>query len=95
MLPSMANTITPREWREQEGLSLKAAAAMLGISGKNPGRTWQRYEAGDRKPPLALIADVEHHSKGTVTLASWAAIHRSTFSARRAVASPAQGSAQP
>lgn len=44
---------------------------MLGIGGKNPSRTWQRYETGEREPPISVIARLEIISEGAVTTSSW------------------------
>ncbi|WP_322884028.1 hypothetical protein U8C35_17355 [Sinorhizobium medicae] len=46
-------------------------ASMLGIAGKNPSRTWQRYETGEREPPVSVIAKLEMISEGAVTSSSW------------------------
>lgn len=64
-------TLSPQEWRKGIGFSMATLARLLGIEGSNPSRTWQRYENGEREPPLALVCKVEEMSKGTVTTASW------------------------
>lgn len=49
---------------------------MLGISGKNAARTWQRYETGERVPPIDLLLRMEMISDGQVTTASWAQVRQ-------------------
>lgn len=63
--------MSPEEWRRGRKLSQEALAKLLGLSGKNPARTWQRWERGDRQPPLSIIAKVETLSDGKVTTRSW------------------------
>lgn len=63
--------MSPEEWRRGRKLSQEALARLLGLSGKNPARTWQRWESGDRQPPLSIIAKVEALSDGRVTTRSW------------------------
>lgn len=52
-------------------------ASMLGIVGKNPSRTWQRYENGEREPPVSIIAKMEMISEGAVTSSSWMHVRQS------------------
>lgn len=61
----------PAEWRRNAGLSQASVAKLVGIEGKNPSRTWQRYETGERQPRADVIAAVERVSKGKVTAKSW------------------------
>lgn len=63
--------MSPEEWRTGRKLSQDALAKLLGLSGQNPGRTWQRWERGERQPPLSIIAKVETLSDGKVTTRSW------------------------
>lgn len=72
----MAQPLSPRDWRQSQKLSLEAAAVRLGVSGKNPARTWQRWETGQHAAPLEVIIAVEQMSGGRVTPASWAQIRR-------------------
>lgn len=65
--------MSPEEWRAGRRLSQDALAKLLGIAGKNPARTWQRWESGIRQPPLSIIVKVEALSDGKVTAASWVA----------------------
>lgn len=55
---------------------------MLGITGKNPSRTWQRYETGEREPPVSVIAKLEMISDGAVTTTSWMHV-RQAYQARQ------------
>ncbi|MFC5421050.1 helix-turn-helix domain-containing protein [Bosea eneae] len=61
----------PQEWRRASGLSQAEVAKLLGLEGKNPSRTWQRYETGERQPRPNVIVAVERISKGKVTARSW------------------------
>ncbi|WP_085032324.1 hypothetical protein [Ensifer aridi] len=55
-------------------------ASMLGIAGKNPSRTWQRYETGEREPPITIIAKLEMISDGSVNTASWMQVRQAYLS---------------
>jgi predicted transcriptional regulator len=61
---------------------MASIASMLGIVGKNPSRTWQRYETGEREPPLEIIAKLEMISDGAVSTSSWMQI-RQTYRTRQ------------
>jgi len=63
--------MSPRQWRTATKLTLEEAAAAVGIRGKNPARTWQRWEVGDRAPPHLVVATVAKLSEGRVTIANW------------------------
>ncbi|MCF1744754.1 helix-turn-helix domain-containing protein [Paradevosia shaoguanensis] len=69
--------MSPLEWRTDQKLSQAAVAKMLGIVGKNPATTWQRWESGKREPPLSVVAKIEILSDGKVTLHSWTQLRRS------------------
>ncbi|WP_156420084.1 helix-turn-helix domain-containing protein [Aureimonas sp. N4] len=73
--------LSPREWRKQMKLPLAGAASLAGVTGKNPGRTWQRWELGERQPPLSIILKIDALSGGRVSTASWLAAKQS-FEAR-------------
>lgn len=72
----MRTTTSPLVWRHGEKLSQEAAARRVGISGKNPARTWQRWESGQLEPPLAVVITVEQISAGAVTAQAWAVARR-------------------
>ncbi|MDE4602484.1 hypothetical protein [Sinorhizobium meliloti] len=57
-------------------------AMMLGIEGKNPSRTWQRYETGASEPPLSIVAKLELISDGAVSTSSWMHV-RQAFQSRQ------------
>ncbi|MCZ7494115.1 hypothetical protein O8B39_06370 [Agrobacterium rhizogenes] len=57
-------------------------AMMLGIGGKNPSRTWQRYETGATEPPLSVVAKLEIISEGAVTTSAWMHV-RQAYQARQ------------
>lgn len=61
----------PIEWRAKAGLSQEAVARALGLGGRNPARTWSRYERGERQPRAEMIAAVEKLTRGKVTATSW------------------------
>src|SRR3954465_10197713 len=73
---AMDETQTPAEWRNYRKLSLAAAARLAGVTGKNPARTRQRWERGEREPTMAAIIAIERASQGAVTLGSWMRVRR-------------------
>ncbi|WP_332304682.1 helix-turn-helix domain-containing protein [Rhizobium sp. GR12] len=83
------NTITqsPKSWRQQQKMTMAGVASMLGIKGKNPSRTWQRYETGEREPPVAVMAKLETISEGQVTTTAWM-YARKAYLARKQEALP-------
>lgn len=65
-----------RTWREQQRLSCAEAAALLGISGRNPARTYQRLETGERRlTDLALLLRVQRVTRGKVTAQDFVALY--------------------
>jgi transcriptional regulator with XRE-family HTH domain len=68
--------LTPAEWRKDAGLSQAAIAAQVGLTGKNPSRTWQKWESGQTEPPLAVMLKFQQISGGEVTLEGWAKVRR-------------------
>lgn len=72
--PAPSRNLSPRAWRTDASLSMTTVAEMLGLAGKNPARTYQRWEKGALTPPLWVIQKVEKFSGGRVTVASWAAL---------------------
>jgi len=56
---------------------------MLGIEGKNPSRSWQRYETGATQPPISVVAKMEIISEGQVTSASWVTVRQAFLSRRQ------------
>jgi transcriptional regulator with XRE-family HTH domain len=81
-------SLTPKRWRQQKQLSMAGIAAMLGIGGKNPARTWHRYETGISAPPISLVARVELISDGQVTTSSWMNVRQSFLSRKSSEVSP-------
>lgn len=63
--------MSPEDWRKSRNLSQDAIARLLGINGKNPATTWQRWESGKRQPPLTIVVKVETLSDGQVNARSW------------------------
>src|SRR5258707_219663 len=55
----MSIKITPKRWRLANRLSMAATAATVGVRGKNPARTWQRWENGECTPPLQVVVNIE------------------------------------
>jgi transcriptional regulator with XRE-family HTH domain len=77
----MANqNIPPKRWRQQREMTMAGVALMLGIVGKNPSRTWQRYENGEREPPISIVAKLEMISDGAVSTASWMQVRQAFVS---------------
>ena len=85
----------PIEWRTKAGLSQEHVAKCLGLTGKNPARTWSRYERGERQPRADVIAAVEKMSRGKVSASSWAQARQAHLdpSHMRADARPARARA--
>lgn len=67
----MTDPLSPHDWRAQAGLSLAKAAEAAGIAGKNPARTYGRYEAGETPVPAEVVEAIQNASGGAVTPASW------------------------
>lgn len=81
-MSGMAHEIVlPAQWRALQKLSQDSVAKSLGIAGKNPARTWHRWESGERQPPLTIVLRIEAMSNGLVTTASWVAA-RNAFQSR-------------
>lgn len=70
----MQDQLSPRQWRQRQKLTLAAVAALVGVNGKNPARTWHRWERGEGRPSACVIAKIEAISKGVVSVKSWAAV---------------------
>ncbi len=66
----------PRKWRVAHGFSQAAIASRLGVKGRNPARTWQRWERGEAAPPVSIIVNVEKISRGEVTAADWLTVRQ-------------------
>lgn len=49
-----------KEARRKLGLSAKELAKAVGIDGIHGGRTVRRWEAGDRKPSVAVVILIQH-----------------------------------
>lgn len=75
---------SPRTWRVNANLSMAKAAKIGGVVGKNPARTWQRWETGELEPPLHVVSTIAIESGGAVTLQSWIDLRHSRFSAASA-----------
>lgn len=45
----------PKRWRLSRGLTLAKAAAFADYHKSNPARAWQRWETGEREPPLSVV----------------------------------------
>jgi transcriptional regulator with XRE-family HTH domain len=77
-------TCSPAVWRQSEKLSMAAVAGSVGVAGKNPARTWHRWESGELEPPLRVIALIEETSKGKVPMAEWVKVRSAYLSAQSA-----------
>ncbi|KQQ70898.1 hypothetical protein ASF70_18800 [Rhizobium sp. Leaf321] len=65
---------------------MAGVAMMLGIEGRNPARTWQRYENGASEPPLTIIAKMEMISEGVVNTTSWMQVRQAHLARRQVMA---------
>lgn len=66
--------MSPHDWRVGAELTQASVAKLLGIAGRNPASTWQKWEAGKLQPPLRVIQAVERLSRGKVCLDDWIAL---------------------
>jgi transcriptional regulator with XRE-family HTH domain len=83
--------MSPSQWRKDRRLSQRDAAILAGITGKNPARTWNRWELGERQPPMRVVAKIEDESDGRVSARAWADL-REAFMTR--LTSPAAVSSE-
>jgi predicted transcriptional regulator len=61
----------PKVWREEAGHSLATVARACGIEGKNPAKTYSRYETGECPAPAGVVEAVREMSRGRVTAESF------------------------
>ncbi len=61
----------PKHWREQAKISLGEIARRLGVEGKNPARTYHRYETGERAAPAGIVERFREVSNGAVRAEDW------------------------
>ena len=54
-------------WRRQHNLSAAQLAERLGIDGRNPARTVQRYLKNERTPDRGMIRQIALVTDGAVT----------------------------
>jgi transcriptional regulator with XRE-family HTH domain len=54
-------------WRKSNKLSLSQMAERLGIGGRNPSRTYQRYETGENRPDADTVQKIIEMTAGAVT----------------------------
>lgn len=66
--------LTPLKWREQRGLTLRAAAKTLKIA----PQSLMRYERGEREWPLRTAQRLVRASRGQLALASFLPKQRRT-----------------
>lgn len=78
----------PKSWRVDAGLSLAAVAARAGIVGKNPMRTYGRYERGEQPCPAEVVEAVRALSDGRVSAETWHQV-RLAYLAQRSKVVPA------
>ena len=74
---------SPSVWRKSQKLSLAKAAALVGVTGRNPARAWQRWETGKREPPLSVVLKTELATGGVVTAEAWNATRQAFLNAGR------------
>ena len=63
--------MTPKVFRETKGWTFPQMAEQLGLEGKNPARTYQRWETGECPPPFGVVAKIEKMSGGRVRASDW------------------------
>ncbi len=56
----------PKSWRNEAGLTLAEVAARAGITGRNPAKTYSRYETGQSPCPAPVVEAVRSLSEGAV-----------------------------
>lgn len=54
-------------WRRQKKLTISQLAALLGIDGRNPTRTAQRYLTAERIPTRTMMRRIAEITGGKVT----------------------------
>jgi transcriptional regulator with XRE-family HTH domain len=59
--------MTLSQWRKKHGLSLRAAAEVLGVSHVRV----MQYERGDHSPRLKTVDRIERQTTGAVTRLDW------------------------
>lgn len=67
----MISHLTPLEWRRLRGCTKEFVAARTPIAGKNPSRTYDRYERGENPCPADVIEAVRQLSGGAVGAEGW------------------------
>ncbi len=70
-----------RAWRKAHSRTLADVARVLGITGKNPSRTVQRYETGAARIDLGTAAAITVMSGGAVTFEDLCRVRREHLSA--------------
>ena len=61
----------PKAWREEQRFSLAHVARSCGIAGRNPAKTYSRYELGESPCPAEVVEAVRVLSAGAVTAESF------------------------
>lgn len=83
--------LDPKSWRIAEGRTLMAVATLCGIVGRNPARTYGRYEDGSAPCPAIVIETVLALSEGAVGPEAWHQV-RIGFLERRRTPAATNGS---
>lgn len=63
--------LDPRAWRACKKYSLADMAKAAGIQGKNPLRTYSRYESGQHPCPSQVIENIRKFSNGEIGAEAW------------------------
>lgn len=66
-----ADPADPKAWRVGAGKGLTEIARAVGLGGKNPARTYDRYEKGEQECPAEVVEAVRQMSGGIVGAESW------------------------
>ena len=80
----------PKIWRQRAGLTLAEVAARVAIGGRNPARTYQRYENGECACPLSVIVAIERLSGAQIGAKSWQRARQRFLTSQRSSAPSAR-----
>jgi transcriptional regulator with XRE-family HTH domain len=81
--------LDPKAWRLQAGLTLASVARAAGIEGRNPAKTYSRYEQGESACPAEIVERLRALSQGQLGAESFHAV-RLTWLRSNAAPVPAE-----
>lgn len=79
--------LDPKAWRLQAGMTLATVARAAGIEGRNPAKTYSRYEQGESACPAEIVERLRTLSQGQLGAESFHAARLSWLRANTATAS--------